>query len=165
MSKAYFTSDWHLGHRNIIKYRPEFSSIQEHDQTLIANFNTLVTKRDIVYFLGDIAFTEEAIEQLKELNHCRKILVMGNHDYKHASKFLGVFDDLVGLKAYRSFWLSHCPIHPQEMRERVGNIHGHLHRSILNDPDGKYFDVSPEKHNYMPVDLTTIQEHFKNKEH
>ena len=160
MSKVYFTSDWHLGHRNILKYRPEFPSIEAHDSTLIDNFNSIITKRDVVYFLGDIIFTDEALELFKSLNHCRKILVMGNHDYLDVSEYRTVFDDVVGLKSYRGFWLSHCPIHPQEMRNRIGNIHGHLHHSILQDPAHMYFDVSPEKHNYYPVGLEHIAEHF-----
>lgn len=160
MSKTYFTSDWHLGHRNILKYRSEFSSIEEHNDTLINNFNSVVKKRDVVYFLGDICFTEESLEIIKNLNYCRKILYLGNHDTLHVDKYREVFDEVWGIRSFKTFWLSHCPIHPQELRNRTGNIHGHLHRSILSDPDKRYFDVSPEKHDFKLVNFEDIKEYF-----
>jgi len=158
MSKSYFTSDWHFGHKAILKYRPQFSSIQEHNQTFIDNFNKVVRKRDIVYFLGDIAFTEESIQLLKFLKPCRKILYLGNHDTLHTSEYLEYFDEVHALRSRKGYWVSHCPIHPQEMRKRKGNIHGHLHESILDDE--RYFDVSPEKHNFELVDFEDIKAYF-----
>lgn len=59
MSKVYFTSDWHLGHKAILKYRSEFSSVEEHNNLFVENFNKTVKKRDTVYFLGDICFADE----------------------------------------------------------------------------------------------------------
>jgi calcineurin-like phosphoesterase family protein len=160
MSKVYFSSDWHLGHRAILKYRPQFKTVDEHDQYFIDMFNKTVTKRDVVYLLGDIAFTDEGLEKLKQLKPVKQlILVAGNHDYLNADEYLEVFTDVIGMKSYKGFWISHCPIHPQEMRNRTGNIHGHLHGSILEDP--KYFDVCPEKHDYQMVDFQEIKEYFK----
>jgi calcineurin-like phosphoesterase family protein len=66
------------------------------------------------------------------------------------------------MKSYKSFWLSHCPIHPQELRNRKANIHGHLHGSVLNDP--RYFDVCPEKHNYQMVDYEEIKAFYADKD-
>jgi calcineurin-like phosphoesterase family protein len=159
MSKVYFTSDWHFGHKAILKYRPEFESIEQHDQTFIDNFNNTVTKRDTVYFLGDMAFTAEGLEKLKQLRHChKKVLYLGNHDTLHTREYLEVFDEVFAIRSLKNFWLSHCPMHPQEIRNRKGNIHGHLHRSVLGD--SRYFDVSPEKHNYELVDFEYIKEYF-----
>ncbi len=162
MSKTYFTSDWHLGHKNICKYREKFNTPEENDQHFINEFNKIVKKRDTVYFLGDIAFTEESLEKLKGLNHChKKVLYLGNHDYLPTEKYLEVFDEIYSFRSWKSFWLSHCPIHPQELRNRKGNIHGHLHASILEDPDRRYFDVSPEKNDYSLVDYEIIKKYFE----
>jgi len=165
MSKTYFTSDWHLGHKNICNYRPKFKTPEENDQHFIDEFNKIIRKRDTVYFLGDIAFTEEALEKLKDLNYCnKKILYLGNHDYLSTEKYLEVFDEVYGLRSWNSYWLSHCPIHPQELRNRKGNIHGHLHASVLEDIDKRYFDVSPEKNNYSLVDYEIIRGYFEESE-
>lgn len=164
MSKAYFTSDWHLGHKNILKYRPQFKSIEEHDNTFITTFNETVSKRDVVYFLGDIIFTDDALEQFKQLRYCRKVLYLGNHDYLTSSKYTEVFDEIYGIRSFKSYWLSHCPIHPQEMRNRKGNIHGHLHNNYVLNSDGskdiRYYNVSPEKNNFQLVDFETIKRYF-----
>ena len=56
----YFTSDWHLGHANIIKYceRP-FKSVSDMDRILIQNYNEIVDQDDTVYFLGDFCFHKD----------------------------------------------------------------------------------------------------------
>ena len=59
MKQDWFCSDWHLGHKNIIKLsnRP-FSSIEQHDETIINNYNKVVNREDNVYFLGDLAWNQ-----------------------------------------------------------------------------------------------------------
>ena len=92
MSKVFVTSDWHLGHKNILKYRPEFTSIKEHNDTIINNYLDIVTKRDVVYFLGDIAFSKEGLELVKELPGDKR-LILGNHDteHLHITDFIDIF--------------------------------------------------------------------------
>lgn len=48
----FFTSDLHLGHRNIIRLcnRP-FATIEEMDEALIRNWNAKVTNGDTIYIL------------------------------------------------------------------------------------------------------------------
>ncbi len=54
----WFVSDTHFGHGNVLKYcnRP-FSSTLEHDQQLIANWNSVVKENDTVYHLGDFGLS------------------------------------------------------------------------------------------------------------
>lgn len=52
---VYFTSDTHLGHNNILKYRPQFNSIEEHDTAIFDSISKL-TKRDDLFILGDFIF-------------------------------------------------------------------------------------------------------------
>jgi calcineurin-like phosphoesterase family protein len=84
MSNIFFTSDLHLGHRNLLKFtkpRP-FATIDEHDEAVLENWNSVVKTNDIIYVLGDIALNkspEELELYLKKLNG-HKRLILGNHD-------------------------------------------------------------------------------------
>lgn len=51
----YFTSDLHLGYQKVIKNRNRsFDSVEEMNETLIANYNSRITPKDTVYLLGDL---------------------------------------------------------------------------------------------------------------
>lgn len=85
MTKYFFTSDLHLQHENLLKFtdpRP-YKTIQEHDQAIINNWNSVVTNDDIVYVLGDVSLHTDydlLYTQLKQLNGKEKHLILGNHD-------------------------------------------------------------------------------------
>lgn len=95
MPRTFFTSDTHFGHRNIIKYcnRPFIDdlylegdsrryAVEAMNEFLIERWNSVVGKDDIVYHLGDFAYTGalgRAIELRLALNG--KIhFIEGNHD-------------------------------------------------------------------------------------
>jgi len=86
MSNIYFTSDLHLGHKNIIQYcnRP-FVSIDEMNKVLIDNWNSVVKSNDTVYQLGDFSFNKNPKTYLSQLNG-NIIHIWGNHDRK---RYLG----------------------------------------------------------------------------
>ena len=82
MFKAFY-SDPHIGHANIIEYcsRP-FDNVQEMNDTLIANYNNMISSGDVVLWLGDCFFRDNP-EQYKHLlgkMNGRKFLIVGNHD-------------------------------------------------------------------------------------
>lgn len=137
---VYFCSDLHFGHKNIQKFR-QFVLSQNHNEQFICNaWKNKVTKRDNVYVLGDVAFTMEAIDLFKDLPG-RKFLIRGNHDLCDTAAYLKVFTEVYGLLKYKEFWLSHAPIHPDELRGRV-NLHGHVHYASI--PDSRYFNCCVE---------------------
>lgn len=140
MANVWFTSDLHFGHKNIQKFRFEVVSEEDNRKRIISDWKDCVTKRDDVYVLGDVAFTEETLEEFASLPG-RKFLIRGNHDEFSSYQYLSYFQDVYGLKRYKEFWLSHAPIHPNELRYKV-NIHGHVHADTI--PDGRYFNVSVE---------------------
>ena len=137
---VWFCSDLHFGHKNIQKYRHHVTSEEHNRQLIVDDWHKHVTKRDDVYVLGDACFTTETIDTFKQLPG-RKFLVRGNHDYLQTSKYLHYFEEVYGLLKYKEFWLSHAPIHPDELRGRV-NLHGHVHYNSINDK--RYFNCCVE---------------------
>ena len=122
-----FTSDLHLGHALAAKNRG-FSSLEEHDDSIIYTLLGICTKRSILWILGDIAWTPVALERLKEVPG-HKHLIRGNHDKCGTYEYLKIFESIHGFLQYKQMWLSHCPIHPQELYRCVANVHGHIHKN------------------------------------
>ena len=126
MSKVYFIGDLHFGHHGITKFRTQFPSEKVHRKFLWDTYNETITKRDVVYCMGDAAFTQEGLDSIKTLPG-RKILIRGNHDLLPVESYLEVFEEIHGTIAWKGLWLSHVPIHPTELYGRT-NVHGHCHR-------------------------------------
>lgn len=146
MAQVWFCSDLHFGHENIDKFRLHVKSEKDNRQRIIDDWKDLVGKRDIVYVLGDAAFSMETIQDFSELPGI-KYLVRGNHDLLNTSAYLKVFKEVYGLRKYKEFWLSHAPIHPEELLGRV-NLHGHVHYNSIRKEDGtldpQYFNCCVE---------------------
>ena len=84
---VFLTSDTHFRHRNIIhmgRGRP-WETIEEHDEALVRNWNSVVGEHDIVIHLGDSVMgpRSESLHVIDELNG-HIILIPGNHDYVSA---------------------------------------------------------------------------------
>lgn len=162
MSAVYFLSDLHLGHKNICIFRPRFTSVEEHNALIKENYHKRVTKRDTVYFLGDVAFDAESLADIKTWAGAKKILIAGNHDLDHFSMkdLVEAFDEVYSLKKYKNMWLTHAPIHPDELRGKVC-LHGHTH--YHNIDDSRYVNVSLENINFTPVELQEIRRNLNVK--
>ena len=158
MNMVFFTADLHIGHRAICKYRTQFTIPQEHDEYIIQMWNETITKaKHQVWVLGDMFIKNKYYDFddiLKKL-HGTIRLISGNHDYMPAyfNKKILIQTGLV--KKY-GFWLSHCPIHPQELRNHK-NIHGHIHGIDNQLNDDRYINVNCEFWNYKPVSLEYLK--------
>ena len=150
----YLIADTHFGHRAICKYRPQFSSPEEHDEYVIERINSVVRKaREQLWILGDVCIKNPAYDFPKLLRrlHGTLHIITGNHDYLPVYNGFHVTTALV--KKY-GFWLSHCPIHPQELRGFY-NIHGHVHYKTVDDP--RYVNVCCENVDFRPVHIDEIR--------
>ena len=81
---VYFIADTHFGHQNVLAFdNRKFKTIEEHDNTLIDNWNNAVGIDDEIFILGDISWhnATKTIEIVKSLNGV-KHLIVGNHDKK-----------------------------------------------------------------------------------
>lgn len=163
MSRVWFTSDLHLGHKGVSRFRKEFSSDEEHNEILYDNLATSVGKRDTLFLLGDIAFSREWLYKIDKIACQKKTLVLGNHDMQRGYDvsiydLIDVYDNIQSLMNYKGCWLSHCPMHPEEIRNRKLNIHGHTHYYNVDYGSTRYYNVCPEHHNWKPVLFSQIKE-------
>ena len=59
MSQIYFTSDLHLCHDRGFIYEPRgFNSIEEMNNAIVENWNSIVTNEDNVFILGDLMLND-----------------------------------------------------------------------------------------------------------
>jgi calcineurin-like phosphoesterase family protein len=127
MSSVWFTADSHFGHRAMAAtgkgWRP-FATIEEHDETLIENWNKVVKADDQVWHLGDVGMGPQnfVLETVKRLNG-HKHLIAGNHDkvwsgnrdgFKHMGYWMQYFDSVQSfarrrLDGNQNIMLSHFP--------------------------------------------------------
>lgn len=137
MRKIFYISDLHFSHKNILKYdcRPWFNT-EEMNKELINNWNSVVTKDDIVYILGDMFWCglEESLAILDQLNG-EKVLVKGNHDKcndnRFRARFMQIVDYIEIKDNNRDVVLCHYPI-PCFKNHFYGwyHLYGHVHTSF-----------------------------------
>lgn len=114
--KLYFTSDWHIGHKNVLKFdqRP-FKDLDEMHEKLVKNFNKYVPKHGITYFLGDMGLCSHGLLKsvIDQLNGT-KILVRGNHDGNMYSMYNAGFDVVLDkaqiMIGKNIVTMTHCPL-------------------------------------------------------
>lgn len=127
-----------------------FSSADEHDNHIISNWNKIITKKDVVWILGDITMEKGDYAILDRLNGLKKV-VLGNHDKpQHVESLLLHVNKVCGVFRYKNAWLTHIPVHPTELLNNEINIHGHVHRDVKIS-DKRYINVSIDYRDYVPV--------------
>ena len=160
MSVVRYYSDPHFGHRNMAIKRG-FKDEEEMNKHIVKQWNSVVSKKDVTYILGDITM-EKATQYywLNELNGIKKV-ILGNHDEpQHVPYLLKYVNNVSALKylkhkEFGNIILSHAPIHPCELEYRFNiNIHGHVHENTL--PDKRYINVSAEVIDYKPKLLSEL---------
>lgn len=158
MGKVWYSSDLHLDHKNIGRFRDYPEHILEQANQLIESgkdtrpLGTIaneiwikaewhsagITDRDTVHLLGDNSFGRNGLLVLADLPG-RKISYGGNHDDLNITDYLMAFSDYRGcVKKPRVGWLSHFPLHPTELRGHF-SIHGHVHYATI--PDYRFVNV------------------------
>lgn len=149
-TRRWYTADPHFGHKRIIELcdRP-FGSVEEMNDGIVENFNSVVGPDDELWILGDVCMgnLDESLEVVSRLNG-KKILKPGNHDrmspaYHHkgnreekvamfTEKYLQVFDEIKWADPWRELidgrfvLMSHFPY--------TGDSHG----------EDRYADLRPK---------------------
>lgn len=160
--RVWMTADLHLGHANIIGYcdRP-FNSVDSMNTALLAQL-AKIPPEEILVIVGDVLMGgyEQTIEWVRQIPG-RKILVVGNHDFKRDGScslarernLAGdgpLFEKVVPFLVWsgmqnRTVLVTHYPLQvPEDHRVFLPhlNYHGHLHQRVLPATEGvKYINV------------------------
>lgn len=189
MQNIWFTSDTHYHHKNIVRGTTawkefeegsshqstrDFDTLEEHDDTLVENFNTLVKPNDILYHLGDWSFGgHEQIKKFRDRLNVKTIhLIEGNHDqhiFKKGSPYKDLFTSIQSVLQFSmridsqtsgkygktKFFLSHYS-HQVWDQSHHGVIHlfGHSHGTLKGI--GRSMDVGVDTHNLFPYSLDEV---------
>ena len=172
MGELFFTSDTHFCHNQGFLYEPRgFSSIEEHDETIVENWNKVVKPEDRVIHLGDVMLNdnEKGIEYIKRLNG-EICIVWGNHCSENRQKLLSALPNVIVLGyahlfKYKklSIYLSHYPTltanyDDKRLSQHVINLHGHTHQqaNFLYPNNPFMYHVGVDSHNCTPVHIDEV---------
>ncbi len=172
--RYWYTSDLHLGHKNIIKYckRP-FKSLEQMDETMIKRWNERVKPEDTVFVIGDFCFKNssnkrgEGIKVLASYWENRlngKIIhIQGNHDKNNSTKT--IIQRLVISYGNKRINLVHRPDFA-DVNYSI-NFTGHLHqrweikRKRIREGFTDCINVGVDVWNFMPVTFEEIYKRYR----
>ncbi len=180
--KIWLCSDTHFGHANICRgtstweildITRNFQTLDEMNDHILNNINSMVGTDDILIHLGDFSFGGfENIRKFREQINCQNIyLILGNHDHHIENNKEGIrnlFSDVSESmvlerkfdgKTYQ-FFISHLPVFSwPSMGRGVFHLHGHTHLSKeLRVSDGRYMDVGIDGNDLKPILLDDVFE-------
>lgn len=174
----FLTADTHFGHHNpetgsgILVNDPDraalFRDIKDHDRTLISNINDTLGPGDILWHLGDVAWTVEALEWFwKNLRDKIQVrLIRGNHDDKTAWKYRrrfhtadeSLYTEIEGHKIH----LSHYA-HRVWRNSYRGSYHAYGHSHGQLPGIGKSRDVGVNCTGFAPISVADFVASLDNK--
>lgn len=151
----YISSDFHLAHKNIFKFcnRP-FKTIDEFDIALIKEVSQKIKENDTLYFLGDLAFSNQVAEEFINSLKGKMVFIKGNHDYKTLNflrqnknfrEKVKVYDYLEIVRNQKTIVLFHYPI-LEWNKAYHGSIHLYGHWHGKHNYAGKCLDVGWDVH-------------------
>ena len=172
--KVWFTSDLHFWHKNICKYcnRP-YANIEEMNQAIVDNWNSVVKDDDIVFVLGDLGFC--GIEKLRPLIAQLKgkiYVIQGNHD---SDKIIGKLYEEDHIVDYfkllevtitgdeecpdQDLTLCHFPMIDWYNKEKgAWMVHGHQHQ-LPGTPScsAAHWDVGLDRNELVPISFEQLK--------
>lgn len=172
--KVWFTSDLHFWHKNICKYcnRP-FETIEEMNQALVNNWNSVVKEDDTVFVLGDMGFCGyDKLEPLMSQLNGKKYLIQGNHDSDkivfrlYEANIIEDYYKMIEVTIIgddecpdQRLTLCHFPMIDWPNKERgAWMVHGHQHQ-LPETPSCSvmHWDVGVDKNELKPVSFEQLK--------
>lgn len=178
----FFISDSHFFHANVIGFdnRP-FNDVNEMNETMITNWNSVVGEEDTIFYLGDLSFNRknEANKELVHKLNGKIHFILGNHDNEKEIIKLNRFEtvsDYINLKVededgnngFQNIVMMHYPILSWDKKYYgAWMLHGHCHQKLTeSNPtfyENKVLDVGCNGINYIPINYFEVKEIMLNK--
>jgi len=170
--KVWVCSDSHFAHKNIcrgvtewrlpdgsvpLSQTRDFNTIEQMNETIVNNINSVVGQDDVLIHLGDWSFSGvENIQKFRDRILCKEIhLILGNHDTHIENNRDGVQELFTSVNHYtklmykfKTFVLFHYPIASYDgLNKGHIHLHGHVHLPTnLRFGKGKKMDVGMDGH-------------------
>jgi len=176
VKNIWLISDTHFFHSNILKFTDDngelirgklFDTVEQMNECMLDNWNSVVKPGDIVYHLGDVMMgnKEEFKKYWKQLNGSKRLIV-GNHDDIKWMAQNELFTKILMWRMFTEFGLllSHVPIHESGLRRgsptdetapMLLNIHGHIHQNP--SPTEHHRCVCVEHIDYTPINIEELR--------
>lgn len=190
----WWSSDFHIGHYNVIAYssRP-VKNVNEMNEMIVNNWNSVVTQDDDMWFLGDFCMNHKYLSYLPRFNFHHMIWVLGNHDkrsrierelkdgcLKSIEDKVTVIDECITTIDEKKFHVVHRPMSGSD---ECPSIVGHVHEkwrflpanvvitehSRNHDNESKVLlqpvlNVGVDVHNYLPINDEQILRFFNEQD-
>ena len=171
MKKIYFSSDWHLDHANVIRYdgRP-FADVNEMNEVIISNHNSIVGPDDDFYFLGDFCFNSKNTEYFLSRLQGNLFFIKGNHDKHDTIKMYRKYGTYLGEQTKIKIGNQDVVLNHFAMRVWDKSHHGaillygHSHGGLEATPWGKSMDVCCTLNDYKPFSWEQIKQIMDKRE-
>ena len=170
--KVWTVADSHYSHKNIcrgvtewrlpdgsipIDQTRDFKTIEQMNETIVNNINSVVGQDDVLIHLGDFSFGGfENIQKFRDRILCKEIhLILGNHDTNIENNRNNVQELFTSVNHYtklmykfKTFVLFHYPISSYDgLNKGHIHLHGHVHLPTnLRFGKGKKMDVGMDGH-------------------
>ena len=179
----YLSSDLHFSHNRDFVYEARgFQTVEDMNEAIIERFNSVITKNDELYVLGDLCLggggaeavsaNKALIERLNGTLH----IILGNHDsqrriemYQECKNVESIdYATVIKYKKYH-FYLSHYPtltgnLEKESLKQMTLGLFGHTHQKEHFFRDLPYmYNVGVDAHNCYPVLLDNILAEMKLK--
>jgi calcineurin-like phosphoesterase family protein len=167
---TFFTADTHFGDQKALEYtfegvnpRARWTTLQEQENDICDLWNKTVGPDDVVYHIGDVYNVQEPTSSniVEQLNG-HKILIRGNLDTDSKENYLRYFDEVHNKRhVVDNMLLTHYYTTHEQIKKYdcTINIHGHLHADCVQDP--RYFNVSLERTDFVPISLEDLKVQVK----
>lgn len=143
------------------------------NEALIARWNSIIQKDDIVYNLGDVFLgtdKEQSLEMVSRLNG-QIYYAYGNHCTDNKISALKLLHNTADIQfGYRikyrkvTFLCNHYPmLVGNYTNDRVWNLHGHTHQTTNFSETPCCYHVGVDSHNCYPIEIEQIYQEISKK--